>query len=455
MSFEAALSRAFAEGVHGSPDELVAIGGKHRVDAAGFAARAIADGDYALWDTRGRDRNGESVMTAGSVHVVSAEGVPRFEAAKHGITGLLRGIDRIGSAAPRCFGGFAFEPGKLGGFAPFGDARFVLPRWCVAAGPEGAHVELVVRREELETPEILLREMTQRLAPESAGSEGTSLEVSSDGASEFLRSGGLAIGAVERGELEKVVVVRRARVEGRLSPTHVIARLALERETVRFALGIGSHAFVGATPELLVRTDGTNVRSEAVAGTVARRGDDSSETHALRSSDKEQREHAHVVRAVRAGLAEVGVELEAETAPGVRSLRHVHHLVTPVRGRAPGVHVLDLVARLHPTPAVSGTPKERARAWLAENEPFPRGWFAAPFGWVDAKGRGAFVVALRSALLDPWGADVFAGAGIVVGSRVDRELAETEAKLRAMRAALGLDPVARRASDPPELRGAL
>jgi isochorismate synthase EntC len=119
----------------------------------------------------------------------------------------------------------------------------------------------------------------------------------------------------------------------------------------------------------------------------------------------------------------------------------VVHLRTRISGvlREP-LHVLELVERLHPTPAVGGVPTARALSWIAEHEPDERGWYAGPIGWVDAQGDGAFAVALRSGLLENHRASLYAGAGIVQGSDARSELNETRWKLQALLGALGVSP---------------
>ena len=101
-------------------------------------------------------------------------------------------------------------------------------------------------------------------------------------------------------------------------------------------------------------------------------------------------------------------------------------------------HVLELAARLHPTPAVGGTPRELAADWIRTREPIARGWYAAPVGWFDLDGNGDLAVAIRSGVLAGNRAHLWAGAGIVAGSDPDRELAETEVKFRVMLGALGV-----------------
>ncbi|MEO8876994.1 MAG: chorismate-binding protein, partial [Polyangiaceae bacterium] len=120
------------------------------------------------------------------------------------------------------------------------------------------------------------------------------------------------------------------------------------------------------------------------------------------------------------------------------TLGRVHHLATSIVGRLDRpAHVLSLVAALHPTPAVSGLPKQAAADWIRDHESFERGWYAAPVGWFDDQGNGTFAVAIRSALVKNDEAWVFAGAGIVDGSEPDAEFRETQLKQKTILAALG------------------
>jgi isochorismate synthase EntC len=132
-------------------------------------------------------------------------------------------------------------------------------------------------------------------------------------------------------------------------------------------------------------------------------------------------------------------QVDAPGVPEIRVLRHVVHLHTPFRARLREPrHVLELAARLHPTPAVGGTPRDIAVDWIRSREPVARGWYAAPVGWFDLDGNGELAVAIRSGVLAGNRAHLWAGAGIVAGSDPDREHAETELKLRAMLGALGV-----------------
>jgi len=248
--------------------------------------------------------------------------------------------------------------------------------------------------------------------------------------------------AIAEGSCRKIVAARTCMVElaSPVDPATVLARLAARHpECTRFAIRVAGRVFLGATPERLVSLTGRDVVTEALAGSIARRGNDPGEIAALQASGKDRGEHDVVVDAIRRGLAPLCDDLLVPTVPAVRTLRHIHHLHTPVRGRlAARRHVLELAAVLHPTPAVGGVPTATALAWIAANEPEPRGWYGAPVGWFDGNGDGELAIAIRSGLLDGRHALLYAGGGIVAGSDPDLELDETRIKLRALLGALGV-----------------
>jgi menaquinone-specific isochorismate synthase len=157
----------------------------------------------------------------------------------------------------------------------------------------------------------------------------------------------------------------------------------------------------------------------------------------LLSDEKELREHRHVIASIERRLAPLGLQLDHANRPGLKRLANVQHLHTPVSAVLPaGVRLLDVLARLHPTPAVGGTPRAAACAQIRELEGFPRGLYAGPVGWIDHRGGGEFFVGIRSALIDGARARVYAGGGIVAGSVPEREFAETELKFKALLDAL-------------------
>ncbi len=176
--------------------------------------------------------------------------------------------------------------------------------------------------------------------------------------------------------------------------------------------------------------------TQALAGSIAADLENAGET--LLSSSKDRQEQEMVVRAIASALEPLCQTLDVAETPTPRTLRHVMHLCTPIEGTlAARKHALDLVKALHPTPAVGGTPRERALQWIAECED-NRGWYAAPVGWFDAEGDGHFAVAIRSALFTGSDALVYAGAGIVADSDPALEYQETGLKQRAILDALGI-----------------
>ena len=245
-----------------------------------------------------------------------------------------------------------------------------------------------------------------------------------------------ALAAIGAGRLDKVVLAREAVVEAdRPFPRGELLRRLRGRpggSTYLYASG----GFVGASPELLVRRQGRVAVSRPMAGTVPRGGSASAEADGLArltGSPKEAVEHRLVVDAVAEGLAKVADRVEVGR-PEVVRLSTVAHLATEITADLTGPlpSALELAALLHPTPAVGGSPRDAALAAIATLEPFDRGCYAGPVGWVDQAGDGEWAVAIRCATLAGRRAHLIAGAGVVPGSDPDAEWAETEHKLRAM-----------------------
>jgi isochorismate synthase len=251
-------------------------------------------------------------------------------------------------------------------------------------------------------------------------------------------------GAVGRGRVDKVVLARAVDLVAgaAIDVPAVLARLRDSApESTVFAVDRDGRTFLGASPERLVRVSGTSVRSVALAGSAPRTGDatrDTSLAADLLEDDKEREEHAVVVTMLRETLAPLASELLIAMQPRVMALEHVQHLATSVTAtlREPQ-GVLRLAERLHPTPAVGGAPRDLALELIGEEEDLERGWYAGPLGWLDRRGDGDLVVALRAGVVDGERATLLAGCGIMADSDADREWAESTSKLRALGSALG------------------
>lgn len=262
---------------------------------------------------------------------------------------------------------------------------------------------------------------------------------------DYVRGVTAAVQRINDGALDKVVLARdlEARVDEPLDLRHLLNRLAASYPSCWTFTVDG---LLGATPELLVRSERGLVTSRVLAGTVGRTGHDEQDlAHAasLARSSKDLEEHEYAVRSVAEVLAPHCASMNVPETPFVLHLPNVMHLATDVTGvlrRDNHASVLDLVTGLHPSAAVCGTPRTAAAQLISELEGMDRDRYAGPVGWVDHQGDGELGIALRSGRLDP--ADgrrirLFAGCGIVAGSDPQAELAESDAKLRPMRDALG------------------
>jgi menaquinone-specific isochorismate synthase len=248
-----------------------------------------------------------------------------------------------------------------------------------------------------------------------------------------------AVTRIDAGELEKVVLAHDllAVAEHDIDVRAVLAGLAAGNpDCWTFAVD----GLVGATPELLVSRTGDRVFSRVLAGTTSRGGNaaaDLARVDALMHSAKDLAEHRFAVESLVASLAPHVRDLVVPPEPVPLELSNVTHLATDVVATlGDGSDVLDLLAAVHPTAAVGGTPSDVALGVLAELEPMNRGRYTGPVGWVDARGDGEWGIALRCAQLDGPTARLFAGGGIVAGSDPDDEVLEAQAKLLPMREAL-------------------
>ncbi len=253
-----------------------------------------------------------------------------------------------------------------------------------------------------------------------------------------------AVRRIGAGELRKVVLARTIDVDaGRaLDPRRLAHRLrAVDPHAYTFIAPTARGVLVGASPELLVSKHGLEVRSHPLAGSAPRsgdRGEDRANADALLASAKDQQEHRIVVDTIAEVLQPLCDTLHWDADPVLHETPNVWHLSTRFRGRLrePAPTVLELVAALHPTPAVAGTPTDTALGLLHQLEAFDRGSYAGPVGWVDAAGDGEWAIALRCAELAGSRATLYAGAGVVADSDPVSEREETDRKFRAFLDAL-------------------
>jgi menaquinone-specific isochorismate synthase len=422
-----------------------------------------------------------TVIAGGAAATLTAEGPDRFDHIREAAESLFSSGDvhaGTEAACPRLFGGFTFHTDHPTGSAEaavdttgttddsvdpettaetatgtqpnpweaFPDARFVFPRvqvtvtdrgpWLTvnAVGPE-ASVEAVETRIEAErerisslpaaepeTPQPGINDRRRTTTPESWRASVTA-----------------ATDRIEAETLQKVVLAQALEVDlaADLEVGDILSRLGEKYPSCNLFLiepdGPEPPAFFGATPERLVSLRGRTVETDALAGTTGR-GETPAEdewlARELLADPKNIHEHDLVAETICDQLAPFAASVSAGERK-IRRLATVQHIHTPITAElAKDTHVLSLVEALHPTPAVGGLPPDQALETIRETEPFDRGWYAAPIGWIDAAGNGTFAVGIRSAVATRRQATLFAGVGIVGDSDPDQEWDEVELKFR-------------------------
>ena len=370
----------------------------------------------------------------------------------------------------RLFGGFSFSPRRKVDpvWSSFPPALFHLPEVEVEHHPSAGVCALAVRAATRQGAERVWRRWTEALEgsrvpggarprPVAAAPGGVEAVAGPQRRSRYSSAARVgieratwgrmvwqALSRIGEGDAEKVVLARTVEVAPAPVVTPADLVIALWEENH------GSHVFlfepapgavvVGAAPETIATVVNGVVKATAVAGS-ARVGADSVETAQLArelfNSEKDRAEHDFVVRDMVARLKALGCTVQRDVEPHVLALARIQHLETKIAAEVPsGTSLLDILASLHPTPAVCGIPRSVALSVLTEGEVFDRGWYAGPVGWFDAGGKGIFVPALRSAVSsgDRW--RLFAGAGILPGSDPALEWEETELKFRPVLSAI-------------------
>lgn len=331
----------------------------------------------------------------------------------------------------RWLGGLAFDPSRepSSEWAPFGRGQLILPHLVLEQrGPTHILALHILPGGPTTLPTV------RSTAPPATSliSSGQTFEPGLGGWSGGVRA---AVSAIRDGEMRKVVLSRRARVALVTAPDPftLLAQLSAPQvSTFDFCFELSAGwAFLGCTPERLFSKDGSHLETEALAGT-RRRGatatSDAALSADLLSSDKDLEEHEHVAAAITEALSPLCTSITSPDAPSIRRLHRVQHLHTPFSGTLhPGIDEAALLSALHPTPAVCGQPAQAARAFIQAHEPFHRGWYAGPVGWVG-ENQADFAVGIRSALLRGRSLWVCAGAGLVAASQPEAEWQELDAK---------------------------
>jgi isochorismate synthase len=447
-SLEGLLSRA------GDRRRLVSVTAPVEIDdptAAVFASRLASD-RWFCWEEPERDF---LLAALGTAHEVVSRGPGRFGDLAEGCAELLR--DRVAEgpsdlpagAGPVFAGGFAFDPegGREPQWSGFAPAAMMLPDLAILRRDGRTLLTLCALAGPGSDPRTATRRMAARLAAMDRAAlpladphptAGVSIQ-SVLPPNHYETVVGSAVERIKAGQLEKVVLAREVRVVAPRAQDPAATFGALRGafpSCFCFCCGTPDAAFLGASPELLVRRSGASVATVALAGSTRRSADPAVDDHLgeqLLHSAKNQIEHEIVGRRIERLLRPHSVWVEAAPEPALVKVANIQHLGTAIRAQlAESSSAIELAGLLHPTPAIGGEPREAAFGTIADLEGLDRGWYAGAVGWMDAAEDGEFCVGIRSALLRDRTAHVFAGNGIVADSDPASELAETELKLDAL-----------------------
>jgi anthranilate synthase component 1 len=205
-----------------------------------------------------------------------------------------------------------------------------------------------------------------------------------------------------------------------------------------FYFDMGDFHIVGASPEILVRQEGSKVTVRPIAGTRKRGATperDAELENELRNDPKELAEHLMLIDLGRndiGRIAKIG-SVKVTEQMVVERYSHVMHLVSNVEGDIrDDVGPIDLLRATFPAGTVAGTPKVRAMEIIDELEPSKRGVYAGAAGYLGFNGNMDLAISIRTGVVKDGQLYVQAAAGIVADSVPEQEWLETENKARAL-----------------------
>lgn len=416
-----------------------------RFDVLQVFTRYADQTDTSLW----LGMEGHTILGLGTAYECTGTGAERFSSISAAWNAITQHAVIEGNCSPLSLGGFRFDTERPASsvWQGFTDGTLTIPRLAIQStkgintliasemiSPEQS-IDEAVTSILLFGKDIFREEMVYDPRPENIILACESMDARERWGC-FVHD---ALQSLSNKGLHKIVAARTLHVQSTCSipVARVINRLRSENPAACvFAFGRSGAYFIGATPEILFSAASGKFRTMALAGSIARGADEMEDNRLgkqLLASKKDRLEHDIVVRTVRETLTPHCSFIHSDPSPSLHKLHAVQHLITQFRGKIEAKsNLLDIVAALHPTPAVGGLPLQPALQFLRTHEDFDRGWYAGPVGWLDAEGNGEFMVALRSGLVRGSQALLFAGCGLVPGSNPDLEFTETQLKFKTM-----------------------
>ena len=379
---------------------------------AEFASRLLSEGLASLrrrslvsWESPGRRSAlfgfGEAARLSGARTSTLQDSIPRLQSASEG----ARSQGVPAAARPRWFGGGRFLPDGSAvdrAWDAYGGWRFIAPKVLLSIQDSEPTASLTLMSAQHESGSF---QAAVERAVDEAFQSGPSTQEFADANGGFEEASQLqwervvceALDELRSDDMEKIVLARAKRIslECAADQGRLLTRLADRYEQCFvFSFKDSSATWLGASPELLCRVDNQAVEAESLAGSRPRGRDDADDARLadeLLNSEKERTEHVLVAGAIEETLSPLCSELSVPSDPRIMKIANIQHLFTPISGSLhDGLGVMDVVSRLHPTPAVAGWPREEAIEAIDRLEKMDRGWYAGPIGWVDLDGDGEF-----------------------------------------------------------------
>lgn len=401
---------------------------------------------YLYWENQSKS---EAIVSYGAIQSFKTNSSDRFKQGQKFINNCLNKTISLGNlklpgSGPHFFCSFSFfaEQRKE---AKFPSATIILPEFHIYCRQETS--VLVVntplnQSEQLPFKIAEIEQTLQNLQPLYYSFKDNPITVQ-DQAEQFKKSVSSAIDSIKAKKFSKIVLAHAVDMIA-AKPFNLLQSLQNLRKAhpdcYLFSLsnGQGEH-FLGASPERLITINNRQLITDALAGSAPRgktETEDKNIAKSLLNNEKEKREHEAVSQFIYQRLCELG--LNPEVMPReLLQLSNIQHLWTAIYAKlSPELQPLDIIAQLHPTPAVAGVPTEIACTEIRRYECFERSLYAAPIGWIDYRGNSKFIVGIRSALLQGNRVRLYGGAGIVAGSTPAREYAEVQLKIQSLQRSL-------------------
>jgi len=391
----------------------------------------------------------ESILAFGLAQYLVLDQGDRFQKSQRFLDDCFNRIVCLGDCSPHLFLSFTFfENQKL--LQP--SATIFLPTYEIVRRQETYYLIINVTIDEQENIAVLRKQffdhLEKSLADESFSYPVQKYKLQSDltfnNSADFIAAVELVLRSIDEKKLSKVVLAHALDIyaKANFNIIEALKQLRLHySDSHIFSFGNSTgEAFLGASPERLISIRNKQLVTDALAGSAPRGKtieEDILLAQQLLTNEKEIREHQSVKTFINSILQELGIQPECSGLK-ILQLSNIQHLWTSIYAHLPpSIQPLEILQKLHPTPAVAGVPTNIACDRILEHEKFDRGLYAAPLGWIDCEGNCEFIVGIRSALIRGNHARLYAGAGIVSGSDPYRELAEIELKFQVLLRALG------------------